>query len=47
MSLMKKQTNIFKGEPRKAAGLENAAYLIYRLMSVQAYLSGLSSALDN
>lgn len=47
MSLMKKQTNVFKGEPQKAAGLERAAYLICRLMSVQTYLSGLSSAPDN
>lgn len=42
MSLMKKQTNAFEGEPQKAAGLECVAYLICRLMSVQAYLSRLS-----
>lgn len=47
MSLMKKQTNVFKGEPQRAAGLECAAYLICRLMSVQANLSGLSLAPDN
>lgn len=47
MSLMKKQTNSFKGEPRRAAGLVSVAYLICRLMLVPAYLSGLSSAPDN
>lgn len=46
MSLMKKQTNSFKGEPQRAAGLVSTAYLICRLMLVQAYLSGLSSPLQ-
>lgn len=47
MSLMKKQTKVFKAEPDKAAGLESSAYVICRWMSAQTYLSGLSSAPDN